>query len=138
LAPWALERIRVINPRPRAKEKDKQEKLIAEQRERDGKKLCRKGKTLMAQLVVLGLELKKKKKNKKIKKGNEKETGGGRLGRYNHTRGCFERCCSNTKTPCVLLFSLLYVAVCSTSLVCAVRSVSKTLAREQSKAGQRE
>jgi len=31
---------------------------------------------------------------------------------------------------CVLLFCLLYVAVCSTSLVCAVRSVSKTLARE--------
>ena len=33
-------------------------------------------------------------------------------------------------SACVLLFCLLYVAVCSTSLVCAVRSVSKTLARE--------
>jgi len=31
---------------------------------------------------------------------------------------------------CVLIFCLLCVAVCSTSLVCAVRSVSKTLARE--------
>jgi len=34
---------------------------------------------------------------------------------------------------CVLLFCLLYVAVCSTSLVCAVRSVTKTLAREQTR-----
>jgi len=34
---------------------------------------------------------------------------------------------------CVLLFCLVYVAVCSTSLVCAVRSVSQTLAREQIK-----
>ena len=31
---------------------------------------------------------------------------------------------------CVLLFCLLYVAVCSTSLVCDVRSDSKTLTRE--------
>ena len=34
---------------------------------------------------------------------------------------------------CVLLLCLLYVAVCSTSLVSAVRSVSKTLARELSR-----
>jgi len=33
-------------------------------------------------------------------------------------------------SACVFLFCLLYVAVCSTSLGCAVRSVSKTLARE--------
>jgi len=59
-------------------------------------------------------------------------------------RGCFERCGSNKKTPhllasmfsclsiCVLLFLLssVCIAVGSTSLVCAVRSVSKTLARE--------
>jgi len=62
------------------------------------------------------------------------------LGRCDNFRGCFKRCC--LKTPfhgvdvfvsvCVLLFCLLYVAVCSTRLVCAVRSVSKTLARELS------
>jgi len=33
-------------------------------------------------------------------------------------------------SACVLLLCLLYVAVCSTSVVCAVRSVSKTRARE--------
>ena len=42
---------------------------------------------------------------------------------------------SSVRAKCVLsvhLFCLLYVAVCSTSLVCAVRSVFNTLARELS------
>jgi len=73
------------------------------------------------------------------------------LGVVTISRGCFERGCSNKKTPpdhsnglfltppcsvfkkpfhgvdffvsvCLLLFCLLHVAVCSTSLVCAVRN----------------
>jgi len=43
-----------------------------------------------------------------------------------------ETCVDVVVSVCVLLFCFLCVAVCSTSLVCAVRSVSKTLARGRS------
>ena len=63
------------------------------------------------------------------------------------SRGCFERCalCSRRHfmasmfsclSACFFLLCLLYVAVCSTSFVCDVRSISKTLARERERAAE--